>query len=384
MKPFCLSVLLLVCGARRAFQVTGHTMISAMLERLVREKFYYPQLQQILGIMQPFAQEQNHVFAESSVWFEDIFYKIDFVQFKDWHFQGEFLEKGLEVPHSQFAKKGLPRNSIPLTKGIAIAIEALKSTKPSLVDDHLMKCISLRGLVHMVQDLHQPMHTVSNVTLKFPAPQGDRGGNSFKIKHEDRLLHKFWDHLLGAYPKSQLPLTEENYARIKRDAEALLESLRRDPEVVRRANELDSAVWLREGVALAQANVYPDIEPDAEPSAQYIERGQNVIKRQMVVAALRLFRIFETTFTSTAVLDKHLLGNRLLEGRSAAPGDRPEQDSRAALDSGGEELPGSRAESERDRQVDSKVRSVLSFFGCSPATLVWAASGLALLFLGKN
>ena len=287
MRIVYMMCLLLSVGLSRQFQVTGHTMIMAMVEELIKDKFYYEQMVDILQIMTPYAREKNHVFIESSVWFEDIFYKIDWVQFKNWHFQGEFLSGERLVPTSEYPSLGLEENPITMSDGINYTLTALKSTKQSAVDDHLMKCISLRGLVHLVQDMHQPMHNVSRFDNdKFPPPIGDRGGNSFVIDHPDKLLHKYWDHLLDAYPKTPLPLSEPDHARVRSDAVELLTSLRNDPEVTRRAAIMDTAEWVREGIQLTVEHVYRGIQPNQKPSREYMENGQVVIKKQMVLAAL--------------------------------------------------------------------------------------------------
>ncbi len=51
-----------------------------------------------------------------------------------------------------------------------------------------------RYLVHVVGDIHQPLHSVSLFNATYPS--GDRGGNSLKItllNGTSQNLHSFWD-----------------------------------------------------------------------------------------------------------------------------------------------------------------------------------------------
>jgi hypothetical protein len=56
------------------------------------------------------------------------------------------------------------------------------------------KALFARYLVHLVGDIHQPLHSVSLYNTTFPS--GDRGGNSLKIiilNGTSQNLHSYWD-----------------------------------------------------------------------------------------------------------------------------------------------------------------------------------------------
>src|SRR5262249_54451635 len=82
---------------------------------------------------------------------------------------------------------------------IAKSEAALSNRKTSAED----RAIYLSWLIHLVGDLHQPLHCASLVNSTYP--KGDRGGNDFFVKPEDRPinLHSFWDGLLGTSGKAQ-------------------------------------------------------------------------------------------------------------------------------------------------------------------------------------
>jgi len=59
----------------------------------------------------------------------------------------------------------------------------------------------LAWLIHLVGDIHQPLHCCSLVNETYP--QGDKGGNEFYVKPASRgiKLHSLWDGLLGTSGK---------------------------------------------------------------------------------------------------------------------------------------------------------------------------------------
>lgn len=55
------------------------------------------------------------------------------------------------------------------------------------------KVLALRVLLHIIADIHQPLHTVNYYSRHFK--NGDRGGNSYKFRRNKvaRNLHAYWD-----------------------------------------------------------------------------------------------------------------------------------------------------------------------------------------------
>src|SRR5437867_10194609 len=71
------------------------------------------------------------------------------------------------------------------------------------------RAVYLSWLIHLIGDLHQPLHCASLMNETYPA--GDKGGNDFYIKPATKgiKLHSVWDGLLGTSSKPQSRL---NYA----------------------------------------------------------------------------------------------------------------------------------------------------------------------------
>eukprot|EP00826_Nyctotherus_ovalis_P013839 TRINITY_DN137_c0_g1_i8.p1 TRINITY_DN137_c0_g1~~TRINITY_DN137_c0_g1_i8.p1 ORF type:complete len:144 (+),score=30.25 TRINITY_DN137_c0_g1_i8:333-764(+) len=56
------------------------------------------------------------------------------------------------------------------------------------------KSLMLRFFIHVMGDMHQPLHMATRVTKKNPG--GDRGGNLFQLRGPVRNLHALWDQVM--------------------------------------------------------------------------------------------------------------------------------------------------------------------------------------------
>lgn len=61
------------------------------------------------------------------------------------------------------------------------------------INQQFEKSLLLRYLVHVLGDIHQPLHSSSLFSDRFPT--GDQGGNLYKIHYKDNIeqLHKLFD-----------------------------------------------------------------------------------------------------------------------------------------------------------------------------------------------
>jgi hypothetical protein len=81
---------------------------------------------------------------------------------------------------------------------VAIVQNAVKVLSANTSKITSEQALFARYLVHIVGDIHQPLHSVSLFNATYPS--GDRGGNSQKIiilNESTQNLHSFWD--AGAY-----------------------------------------------------------------------------------------------------------------------------------------------------------------------------------------
>jgi len=110
-----------------------------------------------------------------------------------WHYHNEMLQ-GAGRKHCGFQNLGelLQRT---------VQIDQLLQTSLSLKQEALLLAFQL----HMLQDLHQPLHTFTKLDANC---QSDRGGNSTCFKHGASLsceqnLHSVWDRGFGVFANDE-------------------------------------------------------------------------------------------------------------------------------------------------------------------------------------
>jgi S1/P1 Nuclease len=104
-----------------------------------------------------------------------------------------------------------------------------------------LKAYDLVWLLHLVGDVHQPLHATSRFT--HANPQGDNGGNKEKVCNPScgGKLHAFWDDVLGT---SDSVTTAINAARALPKADPTQSSI------------ADEAAWVDESFQTAQQFAY--------------------------------------------------------------------------------------------------------------------------------
>ncbi len=113
-----------------------------------------------------------------------------------------------------------------------------------------LKSYDLVWLVHLVGDIHQPLHAVNRITKA--EPKGDAGGNWVKLFGDAASnLHSYWDDLPGSECKfcsDKVPCVNRAIV-LGRTLEAISS---------KEARDTDTAAWIRESFELARAKVYRD------------------------------------------------------------------------------------------------------------------------------
>ena len=179
--------------------------------------------------------------------------------------------------HSHQLNKDNVKN---ILEGMYFAIETLNDKKSSLD----AKRFSLRFLVHLVGDAHQPFHA---------GRAEDRGGNRIKVTFfgENTNLHSLWDTKL--VENQNLSFTEFAQFIDSNNAELIAEYLSSSPEQ-----------WLTESHNLA-TNLYK-LEND-KISYGYIYDNTPIVKTRLLQAGIRLAGLLNTLFDNSAKpLDKAL------------------------------------------------------------------------------
>lgn len=134
-------------------------------------------------------------------------------------------------------------------------------------------------LIHVVSDLHQPMHATSLYSSKFP--KGDRGGNRFKITEmKTKNLHQLWDSVLELF--SSRNETDEH---IEKYARSLMHRFPRSS--FQNIEELNPRVWAMESQKIAIEHAY-QLREKTKPSEEYIRRGREIACERLTLSGYRL------------------------------------------------------------------------------------------------
>ncbi|WP_184545934.1 S1/P1 nuclease [Mucilaginibacter sp. FT3.2] len=137
------------------------------------------------------------------------------------------------------------------------------------------KLLYLRMLIHIVEDVHQPLHT---------GHTADKGGNDVKVQWfgKDSNLHSVWDSQL--IDNQQLSYTEYT-TWINHTTLAQRIALQKDP----------ISQWLFESNQLAE-KLYADVKPDDKLGYKYNFKYIGILNQQMVKAGVRLAGVLNQLF----------------------------------------------------------------------------------------
>ncbi len=153
--------------------------------------------------------------------------------------------------------------------------------------------VDLAWFLHLVADVHQPLHSSGRVTT--PEPKGDRGGNDFLLDDpEASNLHAYWDTVLK---RGRRRLHSESQERwVERLAETLQTDHPREglQEAVANMSYLH---WSEEGMMLAMRHVYPKtLGRGQAPPASYQADALELAESQIVLAGYRLAAALNRVF----------------------------------------------------------------------------------------
>lgn len=208
-----------------------------------------------------------------------------------WHYyDAPVMADGKQMP---------PPSTQQTTAEPANAIEALKFERNILNEkdaDPADRAKALCWVLHLVGDLHQPLHCVSLYDADFP--DGDRGGNEIKLAGSKGSatrrpnLHGLWDGILGQ--KGDVVFAAVAAEQFAKDAAIAT-------AVAERARDLDAMHWVAEGRELAVKVAYRQLElsdagellqnvdrVNVDPDRAYLRRARDVAREQVVLAGLRL------------------------------------------------------------------------------------------------
>lgn len=181
-----------------------------------------------------------------------------------WHY--------VTIPQGKtYAEVGAPESGDAIT-ALASFRETLRSDTASQEE----KALALRFAVHIIGDLHQPLHAGNGT---------DKGGNDFSVTFFNKTtnLHAVWDS--GMIDDEQLSFTEL--------ADWLARSI--TPEQAAAWQQTDPVVWVTESAAIRD-NIYPD---DRNLMWGYVFDHQAEYRTRLSQAGVRMAAYLNEVFDPT-------------------------------------------------------------------------------------
>jgi len=193
----------------------------------------------------------------------------DLLMHKYWHF--------IDTP---FTTDGTTLPAIP-TPNAQERIALFRGVLASTTAADALKSYDLTWLLHLVGDIHQPLHAATRVSST--DPDGDAGGNLVKLDCAKCQLHGFWDDLLGK---------QNNVTAVREAARKLPKP---NAELAAKSDQKD---WIAESLQEAQQTVYSaPIATGDGPftlTTQYKKNAGKLAKQRVALAGTRLANLLNT------------------------------------------------------------------------------------------
>ena len=192
-----------------------------------------------------------------------------------WHYVNHFWDQPSDA--APRVRDDLRPPAENVVRQIGVLADRLRDPAASAAD----RAIALAWLLHLVGDIHQPLHTTARVTAT--EPEGDRGGNLFELRRRDNL-HRYWDGTLRReYPRQTVEqLAEQLGERFPRAASSAA------------LDEQRPASWALEGLELTMERVYPPrLERGRRPDDAYRRMVHQTAEERIALAGRRLADLLE-------------------------------------------------------------------------------------------
>ncbi len=184
-------------------------------------------------------------------------------EFYTWH----YINMNLDENYADSEKN--PKGD--LVTGIEYCKKIIQDKNAS--DDD--KAFYLKLLIHLIGDLHQPMHI---------GKREDKGGNDIKLKwhYKDTNLHRVWDSdMIDGFDMGYVELAENADYLTKKQVKAMQEGSIED--------------WVNE-VHVLSNEIYASAKFDENLRYQYSYKYLNIARKQLQIGGVRLAKVLNELF----------------------------------------------------------------------------------------
>jgi hypothetical protein len=154
------------------------------------------------------------------------------------------------------------------------------------------RVIALAWILHLVGDVHQPLHSVARVTDL--EPKGDQGGNLFELtpkdtpKEKKENLHSYWDSIVTLSAPRVNDACDGDYL-----PELGQKFMKKYPEGKMQAqvDDLKFEDWRQEGLDNAVKYVYAGLNRYEKPSSKYQKQAYQLSQKEIALGGYRLAKL---------------------------------------------------------------------------------------------
>lgn len=230
----------------------------------------------------------RRIFLELARWADDARGSIH--DHPTWHYSSRPLIDKASPPAE--TPEDVPQGSAIEAFALNLSVAADSRASPA------ERAVALCWVFHLVGDMHQPLHSVSQVSQRFA--EGDRGGGLQFVRdpqtNEPVTLHWFWDDAVSR---------EGEPDEVMRRAADLMQRLPRaqfkELQPFRSANEFST--WAQESYRLADSIAYgPELKASdsaakaSKPSRRYLELSAQTAEQRLTLASYRLTEVLRQAF----------------------------------------------------------------------------------------
>lgn len=281
----------------------GHMIVARIglkdIEARIPESVKF--FEDLTHVMDSVSHGKIKSFMESAVW-ADVTKGYENKMMDPWHYKDVTVNNTIDtMPYIDLKKeKG---NALDLVFNANNGLTSWKPEEASKLNDQFEKSFFLRFLIHVIGDIHQPLHSCTWVDEKFP--DGDLGGNLFKLTFKEdktiKNLHSIWDAAFNnIYNGYTHPITDAEAKEVEYDSNEIMKEFPKASLSDLLDTHKRPVDWVKESWTLCKNNVYKGISINDEitKSSKYVLSNIPIARKQMALAGYRVSQFLENIWNA--------------------------------------------------------------------------------------
>jgi len=279
---------------------TGHMLVAKIAELELKSK--NPEAIQlaenITAVMNPFSHGKINSFVESASYPDDVKqYKLNMMD--TWHYldvpvrANDTSDPHTHVPHTTSDSAAL------MTGAMKALLHWNKWESKNLANETMEKSLMLRYLVHVVGDVHQPLHSAEFFDDQL-FPKGDMGGNLFLINYTGiKNLHSFYDSGADSLNNNiTRPLNNSSRAVLEEIAVNLMKEFPKRADFLTVNGSYPFDDWIVESTIHARDFVYKNLTYKANITESYKTQAALICRKRISEAGFRLAQLVQDIYAA--------------------------------------------------------------------------------------